>query len=260
MSKVHSTAVIDKTAVLADDVQIGPYCFIGPGVEIGKGTKLGPHCIVHRWTKIGQNNDLVAACSVGADPQDLKYKKARTCLEIGDNNIIREYVTLNRATEEGKKTVIGSGNLFMATSHVGHNSVIGDNNVIANSAAIGGHVVIEDNAVIGGLVGIHQFCRIGRLSIIGGFSKAVQDVAPFSMCYGNPAKAYGLNKVGLDRAGITPQAQAVLKKAFKILFSDGLARPTAAKKIEEEFGQIPEIRHLLGFMKSSQRGLCGLKR
>jgi UDP-N-acetylglucosamine acyltransferase len=256
LAKVHKTAIVDKDAILADDVEVGPYCLIGPEVWVGPGTKIGPHCVIHRWTSMGRNNNLVLSCSVGADPQDLKYKGEKTFLEIGDNNIIREYVTLNRATGVGQKTQIGSNNLFMATSHVGHNCIIGNNNVMANAVAIGGHVVIEDNTIMGGLAGIHQFCRIGKFAIMGGCSKAIQDVPPYSMCDGDPARIFGLNKIGLDRAGISKDAQAALKKAFKILFHEGLLISNAVKKVEQEVLQTEEVKYLLDFVKSSERGVC----
>ena len=252
---IHPTAIVHKNAILADDVEVGPYCLIGPGVKIGSGTKLGPHCIVHKDTVIGKDNNLVAACSVGADPQDLKYTGEQTFLEIGDNNTIREYVTINRATGEGNKTIVGSGNLFMTTSHVGHNSIIGNNNVIANSVAIGGHVVIEDKAILGGIAGVHQFCRIGKLSIIGGYTKVTQDIPPYSMCDGNPASICGLNKIGLDRAGISPEVQLLIKRALKILFREGLLISNAVKKVEKEIKQTEEVRYILDFVKSSERGV-----
>jgi UDP-N-acetylglucosamine acyltransferase len=255
MAKIHKTAIVDKTAQLADDVQVGPYCLIGPGVKIGPGTKFSGHSIVHCNTSIGENNNIFAA-SIGADPQDLKYKGEKTFLVIGDNNTIREYVTLNRATGKGNKTVIGNNNFFMTQSHVGHNCVIGNSNVIANSVALGGHVLIEDNAVVGGLTGVHQFCRIGRLAIIGGCSKVVQDVPPYSMCDGDLAKVYGLNKIGLDRAGIGPQKQGTLKKAFKILFAEGHLIGNSIKNIEKEISQTEEIAHLIDFVRASERGVC----
>jgi len=255
MANIHNTAIVHKTAILADSVEVGPYCLIGPEIKIGVGTKLGPYCVVHKWTTIGKNNNFVSACSIGGDPQDLKYKGEKTYLEIGDNNIVREYVTLNRGTGEGNKTVIGSNNLFMTTSHAGHNCIIGNNNVIANSVAIGGHVIVEDNVVIGGVTGIHQFCRIGKLAIIGGCSKVVQDIVPFSMSDGDPTKIYGINKIGLQRSGMKKEVQALLKRAFKILFNEGLIISSAIKKIEKEFDQIPEIVYLIKFIKLSERGV-----
>ena len=260
MAKVDKTAIIDKTAVLAGTVEVGPYCLIGPGVRIGAGTKLGPYCIVHKDTVIGKNNNLYCSCSVGADPQDLKYKGERTYLEIGDNNTIREYVTLNRATGEGSKTMIASNNLFMAASHVGHNSIIGNNNVLANAVLLGGHAAVEDNAILGGIAGVHQFCRIGRFSIIGGYTKAVQDIPPYSMCDGNPARIYGLNKIGLDRAGISGKKQLLLKRAFKVLFAEGFLLSNAIKKVEKDMEQTEEIKHLLDFVKSSERGIAHWKK
>lgn len=256
MAKIHKTAIVHKDAMLADDAEVGPYCLIGPAVKIGPGSRLGPHCVIHRNTTIGKNNNLVCACSVGADPQDLKYKGEKTYLEIGDNNIIREYVTLNRGTTEGTKTVIGNNNLFMTQSHVGHNCIIGNNIVIANSVPLAGHVIIEDNAVLGGLAGVHQFCRVGRLAIVGGCSKIIQDAPPFSMCDGYPARVWGINRIGLERAGVGRDMQALLKQAFKILFREGLLISNAIKKIERELAQTAEIKHLIDFVKSSERGIC----
>jgi len=260
MTQIHKTAIIDKMTVLAGDVIVGPYSILGPGVKVAAGTVFGQQCIVHKDTVIGRNNNFLAACSIGADPQDLKYKGEKTYLEIGDNNTIREYVTLNRGTGKHNKTKIGSGNLFMAVSHVGHNSMIGNNNVLANAVLIGGHVTIEDNTILGGMVGVHQFCRVGRLAITGGCSKISQDIPPYSMCDGNPAKIYGLNKIGLDRAGISSKAQSLLKKAFKVLFAEGLLISNAVKKVEKEIELIDEIKHLLDFIKSSDRGMARWKR
>jgi len=260
MAKIHSTAIVDKAAILADDIQVGPYCIIGPGVKIGRGTNVGPYCIIYKDTTIGKNNNLVAYCAVGGDPQDLKYKGEKSYLIMGDNNIIREGVTLNRATGEGNKTVIGNYNLFMTTSHVGHNCIIGNNNVVANAVAIGGHVIIEDKAILGGIAGVHQFCRIGALSIIGGYTKVVQDIPPYSMCDGNPARIYGLNKIGLGRACIPSKKQLLLKRAFKVLFAEGFLLANAIKKVEKDMDQTEEIKYLLGFVKSSERGIAHWKK
>jgi len=260
MAKIHNTAIVDKTAILADTVEVGPYCLIGPNVKVAAGTVFGSHCIVHKDTAIGKNNIFTTSSSIGGDPQDLKYKGEQTFLEIGDNNTIREYVTINRATGKGNKTIIGSGNLFMTTSHVGHNSMIGSHNVIANSVALGGYIVIEDRAILGGLSGVHQFCRIGRLSIIGGYTKAVQDIPPYSMCDGNPARIYGLNKIGLGRAGISSKRQLLLKRASKVLFAEGLLLSNAIKKVEKSMELTEEIKHLLEFVKSSERGIAHWKK
>jgi len=256
MAQIHKTAIVDKTAVLADTVVVGPYCLIGPEVNIDSGTVLGPYCIVHRWTTVGKNNNFTGWASVGADPQDLKYKGEKTYFVLGDNNIIREYVTLNRATGEGSQTSVGNSNLFMAFSHVGHNCVVGNKNVIANSVPLAGHVTVEDNTVLGGNSAVHQFCRVGKLSIAGGCSKVVQDMPPFSMCDGNPAKVWGLNKIGLQRAGITTEAQGLLKKAFNILFHKGLSIPHALQGIEKELPQTAEIKYLIDFIRASERGIC----
>jgi len=252
---IHSTAIVDKNAILADNVEVGPYCLVGPGVKIGPGTKIGPHCVIHKDTTIGKNNKFVAFCSIGADPQDLKYEGEKTYLELGDNNIVREYVTFNRATGEGNKTIIGSGSLFMANCHIAHNCIIGNNAIIANAVLLGGHVVVEEHVVMGGMSGAHQFCRIGRFAIVGGCSKVVQDIPPYSMCDGNPAKVCGLNKIGLGRAGISSKAQLLLKKAFKILFAEGLLISNAIRKVEAGVEQVEEVKRLIDFVKLSERGV-----
>ncbi len=193
---------------------------------------------------------------VGSRPQDLKYKSEETSLSIGNDNIIREFVTINPGTGIGGETKLGDENLLMAYSHIAHDCIIGNRVIIANAGTLAGHVEIEDRAVIGGLVAIHQFTRIGTLSIIGGCSKVVQDVPPYSTCDGHPARVYGLNKVGLNRAGISKDARMSLRRAFKLLFNSGLSIPHALKKIEEEIPQTEEVSYLLKFVRQSKRGIC----
>jgi len=257
--KIHPTAIVDKKAKLADDVEVGPYAIIGPDVEIGKGTKIGAHAVIDGYTTIGDGCRIFTGAVVGSIPQDLKYKKdTKSILKVGKNNIIREYVTMNPGTDEGGITSIGDGNLFMAYSHVAHDCKVGNNCIIANSGTIAGHVELEDRVVIGGLAAIHQFTRIGKLAIIGGCSKVVQDVPPFSLCDGHPASVFGLNMVGLRRAGISKEAQLALKKAFKILFYSGLSFKTAIQRVmsDSECIGFEEVRYLLGFIRDSKRGVC----
>lgn len=254
--QIHPTAIISKKAKLADDVEVGPYTIIKEGVAIGSGTKIGPFCIIEGDTTIGKRCKIFSHAVIGSIPQDLKYKGEKSFLVIGDDNIIREYVTMNPGTAASYKTVIGNRNLFMVYSHIAHDCVIGNNCVIANNGTLAGHVIVEDKAVIGGLAGVHQFVRIGTLSIIGGCSKVVQDVVPYSTCDGHPAKVYGLNIVGLERKNVAEQAKGALKKAFKILFFSRLTTATALKKIEKEIKPLPEIIHLINFIKSSKRGLA----
>jgi UDP-N-acetylglucosamine acyltransferase len=255
--RIHSTAIVDKKAKLADDVEVGPYAIIGPLVEIGKATRIGPHVVIEGYTTIGENCRIFTGAIVGSIPQDLKYKKdTRSFLKIGNNNTIREYVTMNPGTDEAGVTSIGDGNLFMAYSHVAHDCKVGNSCIVANSGTLAGHVTLEDKIVIGGLAALHQFVRVGKMAIIGGCSKVVQDVPPFSTCDGHPARVYGLNLVGLRRANISREAQLALKKAFKILFYSGLLFKNAIERIDSEVRGFEEVQYLLNFVRDSKRGVC----
>lgn len=255
--KIHKSAIVHQGAKLADSVSVGPYALIGENVVIRADTVIGAHCVIEGRTTIGKTNRIFTGVVIGSPPQDLKYRGERSYIEIGDNNIIREYVTMNPGTLEGMgKTVVGSNNLFMAYSHVAHDCVIGNNCVMANNATLAGHVTLEDNAVIGGLSAVHQFVRLGRLSIVGGCSKVVQDIPPFSMCDGHPAKVIQPNCVGLKRADIDAETINKLRKAFKILFREGLSKKHALEKVANEVEASPEIEHLIFFVKTSERGLA----
>ena len=254
--KIHPTAIVDKKAKLADDVEVGPYAIIGPNVEIGKGAVIGPRANIEGYTILGEGNRIFTGAVIGSAPQDLKYKGEKSFLKIGKNNIIREYVTMNPGTEEGTATCVGDGNLFMAYSHVAHDCRIGNSCVIANIGTLAGHVTLEDRVVVGGLAAIHQFTRVGKMSIIGGCSKVVKDIPPFSTCDGNPARVYGLNLIGVRRSGIPQKAQRELKKAFKILFHSRLALKNGIEKVKKEIASIEEVEYLLNFLKDSERGIC----
>jgi len=255
-ANIQSTAQIAPSAQLADDVEVGHYSIIGPEVKIGPGTRVGEHCVITGDTAIGRNCRIFTGAVVGSIPQDLKYKGEKAALIIGDNNVIREYVTINLGTAASEKTVIGSNNLLMAYAHIAHDCLIGNNVVIANVGTLAGHIVIENRAILGGLAAVHQFVRIGRLSIVGGCSKVIQDIPPYSMCDGHPARVRALNKVGLERAGITKEAKTALKHAFTILFTSGLSISNALKKVEEELTSVSEVTCLIDFIKNSQRGVC----
>ncbi len=254
--QIHPTAVVSKKAKLADDIRVGPYTVIGDKATIGAGTKVGSHCVIEGNTSIGCACEIFTGAVIGSPPQDLKYKGEEVYLEIGDENIIREYCTFNPATEEGAKTVIGNNNLFMAYAHVAHDCIVGNNCVIANNGTLAGYVAIEDKVVIGGLVAIHQFVKVGRLSIIGGCSKVVQDIPPFSTCDGHPARVYGLNLIGLRRNNIAKDSIEQLGRAFKILFNSGSTVKHSLEKIEKEIQQTREISYLVNFIKSSERGIA----
>ncbi len=251
---VHPTAIIHPQAQIGADCQIGPYCVIGPEVELGSGCRLHSHVVIDGHTRLGKDNQVYPFASIGLRTQDLKYKGGLTRTEIGDQNNIRENVTIHSATGDGEFTRIGSHNNFLAGSHIGHNVTIG-NHVIVSMAALAGHVHVEDHAIVGGLSAVHQFCRLGTMSIIGGCSKVVQDVPPFMLVDGNPAETRTINKVGLERNGVKDEAQAALRQAFKILFREGLTTPNALERIEQEVTPLPQIQHLLNFVRTSERGV-----
>ena len=214
---IHPTAIIDPEAELGIGVTVGPYSIIEASVTVGDGTTIGARVTIEGHTTIGKENQIFTGAVIGSMTQDKKYTGGVTYLRIGNRNKIREYVTVNPGTEEGSETVIGDDNLIMAYAHVAHNCIIGNNTIIANAGTFAGHVVVEDRAVIGGLSGVHQFVRIGYMSIMGGNSKAVQDIPPYVMVDGHPAKAYGLNVVGMERAGVSQEERMILKRAFKII-------------------------------------------
>lgn len=251
---IHPTAIIHPGARLGPDCHIGPYCVIGEHVE------LGPHCILHShvvidgYTRLGAHNEIYPFASIGLKTQDLKWKGGITRTEMGDHNTIRECVTIHSATGDGESTVIGSHNNILAGSHLGHNVVLG-NHIIISMAALAGHVVVEDHALVGGLAAVHQFCRIGRMAIVGGCSKVVQDVPPYMLVDGNPAETRTINKVGLERNGVSVEAQTALRQAHRIIFREGLTIPNALARMEAELPRLPEIEHLVNFIRASQRGI-----
>jgi len=254
-NKIHPTAIISKESHLEGEVEVGPFCVIEGRVRIGKGTKIFNNVTIKGDTEIGENNTFFSFSVIGSQPQDLKYKGEKSLLVVGNNNIFREFVTVNSGTN-GKETVIGDRNLFMAYSHIAHDCKVGNDCVFANNATLGGHVEVEDKVVIGGLSAVHQFVRIGRLAIIGGCSKVVQDVVPFSMCDGHPAKVYGLNSIGLKRAKIPLEHINQLKSVFKIIFYSQLSLPSAFRKIEQEIvSPCGEVKCLLDFLKLTKRGV-----
>jgi UDP-N-acetylglucosamine acyltransferase len=254
--KIHPTAIVSKKAKLDKDVSVGPFSIIGDNVTVYSGTKIGANCVIDGRTRIGKCCEIFTGAVIGSRPQDLKYKDEKSFLEIGDANIIREYCTFNPGTEEGSKTTVGNNNLFMAYSHVAHDCLVGNDCIIANNGTLAGHVTIEDKAVIGGLVAVHQFVKIGALSIVGGCSKVVQDIPPYSTCDGHPAKVYGLNLVGLRRHKISRDSIQTLNHAFNTLFNTGLSPKHALEQIEKEVKRSQEVIHLVDFIKNSQRGLA----
>jgi len=254
--EIHPTAIVHAKAKLADTICVGPYTIIGEHVSIAGGTQIGSSCVIEGFTNIGENCRIFSGAVMGSAPQDLKFKGERSFLEIGNNNTIREYVTINRGTEKESKTIIGNDNLFMAYSHIAHNCTVGDSVIIANVGTLAGHVTVEDKAVIGGLVAVHQFVRVGTLSIVGGCSKVIKDIPPYSTCDGHPARVCGLNSIGLKRAGTSIEEVANLKRALRILFRMQLPTSRALEKIEEEIPKSEELSYLLNFIQHSKRGIC----
>lgn len=255
--KIHPTAIISSEAHLEEGVEIGPYSIIGPDVNIGKNTIIGPHVVIDSQTDIGEGCRIFQFASIGAAPQDLKFKGEKTRTIIGNYNTIREYVTIHRATSADiGVTIMGDYNLLMAYCHVAHNCKLGNRIVMANAANLAGHIHVEDNAIIGGLTGIHQFVRIGAHCIIGGCSAVAKDVPPFVMASGNMAKLYGLNMIGLKRRNFSAETIQSLKQAYRLVFRSSLLLKTAIGKVKSEVADIPEVRQFVDFIQNSQRGIC----
>src|ERR1051326_446548 len=252
---IHPTAVVHPKAQIAADCEIGPYSVLGEGVILGPRCRLHSHVVIAGQTRLGEGNEIFPFASIGLKTQDLKWKGGSPRTEIGNNNPFREYVTVSSATGDGEATVIGSNNHLLAYSHVAHNVTIGSGVIMSNVATLAGHVIVEDYAVVGGLAAIHQFCRIGKMSIIGGCSKVVQDVPPFMLADGNPAETRTINKVGLERHGVSEAAQSALRQAFKILFREGLTIPNALARIEKELPNVAELQNLVGVIRGSERGI-----
>jgi UDP-N-acetylglucosamine acyltransferase len=256
---IHPTAIIDCTARLASDVEVGPYAIVGKHVTIGKGTTVGAHAIIGDWTELGENNRIFPQASVGAPPQDLKYRGEECWTRIGDNNMIREFATIHRGTVTGHaETVIGNGNMFMAYSHVAHDCRIGNGVVMANVATLAGHVTVEDNVILGGLVAVHQFVSIGTNAMVGGGTMAALDILPYTIATSGrkrETKLRGLNLIGLKRRGFSADTINNLKKAYKTLFMAGLKLPDAISRIKADITGCPEVDYLLAFIENSKRGI-----
>ncbi len=255
-TQIHPTAIVQPGAVLGADCEIGPYCVLGPEVRIGDRCKLHSHVVIDGKTSLGSDNHIYPFACLGLRTQDLKWKGGVTRVEIGDGNVFREYVTVHSATSDGGVTRIGSKNNFLAYTHLAHDVQVGSHIIMSNVGTLAGHVVVEDHAIISGLAAVHQFCRIGRHAIVGGCAKVVQDVAPFMLADGNPAETRFINKTGLERAGFSSETVGTIVKAYKILFREGLSTPNAIAKLESDLPRIPEIAHLVEFVRSSERGLA----
>jgi UDP-N-acetylglucosamine acyltransferase len=254
---IHALALVDPTAKIGENVTIGPFCIVEKNTSIGDGSILESHVIIKQGTSIGKNCRIWPHVVLGHEPQDLKWKGEESYLKIGDNNVLREMVTIHRATGEGEATILGDNNLLMAYVHIGHNCSIGSNTMISNSTGISGHVTIEDKSIIGGFVGIHQFVHIGKMAMIGGLSKVVQDVPPFCIADGRPAKIHGLNIRGLRRNGVASEQRNQVGTAFKLLYRSGLNTTQALERIHAEVPVSPTLEYLTGFIERVREGRLG---
>jgi len=254
---IHETAIIHSTAEVAPGVEIGPYSVIGEKSRIGEGTRIGPHVVIDRWTTIGKNCQIFQYASLGTPPQHIRYKGEETYVHVGDNNVIREYVTINRGTPFGAgKTVLGSNNFIMAYVHVAHDCTIGSHIIMASFAVMAGHVEIEDGAIIGGMVPVHQFVRIGRCAFVGGGTSVTKDIPPYVTASGMRAKLYGINAVNLRRRNISEDTIAALKRIYRIVFRSHITLAEALERVEADPAfAIDEVKQFVDFIKGSKRGI-----
>jgi UDP-N-acetylglucosamine acyltransferase len=254
---IHPTACIDKSAEVHNEASIGPFCVIGPEVQIGAGTVLDAHVSVDKWTTIGENCHFYSFCSVGTDPQDVKYNGGKTKLVIGNNNVVREFSSFNRGTVGGGGiTIVGDNNLFLAYSHVAHDSRMGSGILMANAGTLAGHVTVGDHATVGAFSAVIQFCRVGPHAFIGGFSVVTRDALPYVKTVGarNEAKIYGINTIGLQRKNIPEESIEELKQAYRILFRSQLNTSDALARVDEREWKSPEVGVLIDFIKTSKHG------
>lgn len=254
---IHRTAIIAPSAEIDSSAEVGPYSVIGVRCHVGADTQIGPHVVLEDYTSIGARCEIRAGACLGGPPQDVKFKGEESYLKIGNNNIIREFVTIHRATGPGCATTIGDDGMFMAYCHVGHNCVIGNHVIMASWVGISGHVVVEDRVTFGGMVGVHQFVRIGRLAMIGGQSKVVQDIPPFMKADGRPTRVFTLNDLGLRRTGVPAKVRSDLKQAFKLLYLSDLNLSQAIEEIEQEIEPSSDLSYLLDFLRNTKFGYGG---
>ena len=253
---IDSKAVIDLNAEIADDVSIGPFTVIGPEVQIDAGTVIGPHVVIKGPTTIGRDNRIYQFTSIGEDPQDRKYANEITRLHIGDRNTIREYCTMHRGTQQDRCiTGIGNDNLFMAYTHVAHDCQIANHVIMANGASLAGHVHIDDHAILGGFTLVHQFTQIGQYSFSAMGSAITQDIPPYVMVGGRPTRPHGINSVGMERNGTTPEVVRQIRKAYKILYKSNLKLEDAIEEMEDLAGDSDELSNMVSFLRNVTRGI-----
>jgi UDP-N-acetylglucosamine acyltransferase len=253
---IHPTALIDPSAELANDVSVGPYTIIGADVQIDSGTSIGPHAVIKGPTRIGRDNRIFQFASIGEDPQDKKYHGEITRLEIGDRNVIREYATIHRGTIQDQGiTRLGNDNLLMAYTHVAHDCVVGDGVIMANAASLAGHVYVDNFAILGGFSLVHQFCRIGQYSFSAMGSVINRDILPYVMVGGSPTKPHGINNVGLERQGFSPESIRQIRKAYKIIYKSGLKLDEALQNLVEMAVEAPEVLPMVEFLQQTGRSI-----
>jgi UDP-N-acetylglucosamine acyltransferase len=257
-TRIHPTAIVHPEAVLGEGVTVGAYAVIGQGVEVGAGCEIMHHASVLGPTRLGRANRVFPFASLGADPQDKKFTgRDVSRLEIGDDNVIREFVTINRGSHgpEGL-TRVGSDNWIMAYCHIAHDCRVGDHTVFANASTLGGHVTIEDRVTLGGFTAVHQFCTIGTLTMTGGQTMIAQDVPPYVIASGNRVRLYGVNKIGLERNAVSPEEIVAIERAYRIFFRSRLGQAEALARLDAEFGGSPWVRRFAAFIRNSKRGIC----
>jgi UDP-N-acetylglucosamine acyltransferase len=255
---IHPTAIIHKGAELDSSVEVGPWCIVGPNVRIGRGTKLLSHVVAEGWTTMGENNTVFPFAVLGAVPQDLKYKGERTELQIGNNNTIRESVTLNLGTVQGGgKTAMGSNNLIMAYTHFGHDCIIGNHCIIANYGGLAGHVLLEDHVTLAGMVGVSPYVRVGAHAYVTGQSGLERDVPPYSIAMGlRPTHLKGANIVGLRRRGVSAETITKINEAIKLWTRPDIQKEQCLLEIESQYGEVPEIQKFVAFIRASETGVA----
>jgi UDP-N-acetylglucosamine acyltransferase len=253
---IHSTAIIDPRAELAPDIEIGPYVVVGAHVSIGAACSIGAHVIIEGHTRIGRRNRIFHSCSIGSPPQDKKYAGEETRLEIGDDNTFREFCSVNTGTvQDGGVTRVGNDNWVMAYAHIAHDCQVGDHTILANSTQLAGHVIVGNYAILGGLTGVHQFVKIGAHSMTGGGTILFQDLPPYVLAQGNPAKPYGVNTEGLRRRGFSTDAIEAVRRAYKTLYRNNLTFAEARAALEAEAQSVPELAVLVAFLAEAKRGV-----
>ena len=253
---IHPTAIVDSRAQIGANCEIGPYSIVGANVTLGEGCRLHSHVVLDGRTTIGPRNEFYPFACIGLKTQDLKFAGGQCFLEIGAENVFREHATVHAATGDGLTTRVGSHGNFLAYSHIAHDCIVGNHVIFSNNGTLAGHVVVEDYAIVGGLAAVHQFCRIGKMSIIGGCAKVVQDVPPFMIVDGHPGVTRGINKVGMERNGLPAEVIRGLHEAYKIIFKSGLTMSAALDKVTLEIPQSQELTHFVDFCRKSERGIA----